>query len=143
MHPFTRIKIGKSGEQLPESATEYVATLFPELGIMVGSSSVGVNNAAAPQKQIAEACARVQLAGFNDWTLADTFETQLAMDRSKDPCIDTAFFPGVKADWHWTRDGAPWSSASAFGVYFDDGGVLSSRRDDLGFGLPVRRVAGQ
>ncbi len=36
-----------------------------------------------------------------------------------------------------------WSSASAFGVNFNNGNVNNNHRNNNGFGLPVRRVAGE
>ncbi|MFL4600194.1 DUF1566 domain-containing protein, partial [Stenotrophomonas maltophilia] len=70
-------------------------------------------------------------------------ELQLLIDRSRySPAINTDFFKDIQNDWYWSKTPAAWSSASAWLVYFDYGGVYGGRRYLNGFALAVRR-AGQ
>ncbi len=147
---FTRIKLDAAGGYLPADATGHVAVLFPQLGIVLGSGSRGVGGQLAKDgdskgspEQLAEAFGRLSLAGLDGWSLANDVYAPLAIDRSRDTCIDTDYFKDVVADWHWTGPVVPWSSASAFGVNFGVGDVYyDGRRYNRGFGLPVR-VVGQ
>lgn len=95
------------------------------------------------QKAI-DACAALDFAGHKDWRLPTRAELLTLVDITRhEPAIDTAAFPDFpKRGWLWTSDLCAWSSASAWYVDFDDGGVGLSRRDYDGFALAVRR-AGQ
>ncbi|HEL3751355.1 TPA: DUF1566 domain-containing protein [Stenotrophomonas maltophilia] len=90
-----------------------------------------------------DACASCRVGGHADWALTTRQELLSLVDLSRySPAIDTDTFPEFPSDWFWTADLCAWSSASAWLVGFDDGGVYDFHRDGGGFALAVRR-AGQ
>ena len=141
MRKPTFIKIGADGARLPNDATDWVAVELPDHGLTFSRTSV--TDSDVPQEQCEAACKALTLAGFSDWDLPTIEELQLLVDRSRySPAIDTDFFVDIENDWYWSKTPAAWSSASAWGVSFNYGGVLNSHRGLLGFALAVRR-AGQ
>ncbi|GAB3305799.1 Lcl C-terminal domain-containing protein [Luteimonas notoginsengisoli] len=124
----------------------HVAVLDHQTGLMWSVESLGDPDDAddgITQEHCIERCRELRLLGFEDWRLPTRAELAgLVDDTRHEPAIDTDLFPGVKPRWHWTSTAAAWSSASAWGVGFYDGGVSSARRSGDGFALAVRR-AGQ
>ncbi|MEJ2790112.1 MULTISPECIES: DUF1566 domain-containing protein [unclassified Pseudoxanthomonas] len=91
-------------------------------------------------QQAIDACEAVALVG-GGFRLPTRAELLTLVDITKfDPAIDTEAFPDIKGGWFWTSDLCAWSSASAWYVYFDYGGVVSYHRYGSGFALAVRRV---
>ena len=91
-------------------------------------------------QQAIDACEAVALVG-GGFRLPTRAELLTLVDITRfDPAIDTEAFPDIKGGWFWTSDLAAWSSASAWGVYFDYGYVYNFPRDSNGFALAVRRV---
>ena len=140
MRKPTFIKIGADGARLPNDETDWVAVELPDHGLTFSRTSV--TDSDVPQEQCEAACKALTLAGFSDWDLPTIEELQLLVDRSRySPAIDTDFFVDIENDWYWSKTPAAWSSASAWGVYFGYGNVVSHhRRYGLGFALAVRRV---
>jgi hypothetical protein len=141
MSQLKLIKISSTGEQLPADSTEqHVAVLLPDHGVMFTATNVAQNQS---QAECEAACKACQVAGFDDWNMPSIDQLQLLIDRTRySPAIDTDYFHGIENDWYWTNTAAAWSSASAWGVGFDLGGVDAFPRDFDGFALAVRR-AGQ
>ena len=129
-----------------DTITPHVAVVDNATGLMWSVESLGDpsdEDSGLPHAECKKRCAELRLLGFDDWRLPTRAELAgLVDDTRHEPAIDTVLFPRVKPRWHWTSTPAAWSSASAWGVYFDDGYVLSGRRGLHGFALAVRR-AGQ
>ncbi|WP_394765289.1 DUF1566 domain-containing protein [Stenotrophomonas sp.] len=124
--------------------TDHVAVIDHATGLMWAVKSIGDSDG-DPMSQVdcEKACRELRLLGYDDWGMPTRGElAALVEDTRHEPAIDTSLFPGVLPRWHWTSTPAAWSSASAWGVDFDGGGVNGNRRDDDGFALAVRR-AGQ
>ncbi len=144
--PSTRFtRIGSQGQTLPADATGHVAVVDNLMGVMYGLRNLG-GTEGRPQRDIVEEAKAVDLLGHRDWTLWTPHQAFAIVrhDRYK-PAVDSELFPCILPSWYWTgQDCDPaWSSASAFGVYFLNGYVYDGHRNYDGFGLPVRRVAGQ
>ena len=140
MSELRLIKIDSAGAELPPDAANWDAVLLPDHGLMFTATNVAQDAPQADCEAAAKACA---VAGFSDWDLPTVDQLQLLADRSRySPAINTDFFRDIANDWYWTKTAAAWSSASAWGVHFDDGYVYDFHRDGDGFALAVRR-AGQ
>jgi len=136
----TLIKISAEGARLPADATDWVAVELPDHGLTFTRTSVV--NSDVPQEECEAACKALTLLGHSDWDLPTIEELSLLVDRSRhSPAIDTAYFVDIENDWYWSKTPAAWSSASAWGVYFDGGHVLNFLRDCRGFALAVRRTS--
>lgn len=95
------------------------------------------------QQAAEKAAAKLALLG-GGWRLPSIDELCTLIDLAvHDPAIDIDAFPFVEADWYWSSTEAAWSSASAWGVYFDYGGVGSGGRGGSGYALAVRRAGPQ
>ncbi|HMM24763.1 MAG TPA: DUF1566 domain-containing protein [Pseudoxanthomonas mexicana] len=91
-------------------------------------------------QQAIDACAAVEHDG-GGFRLPTRAQLLTLVDITRfDPAIDTAAFPDIKGGWFWSSDLCAWSSASAWNVSFDGGGVYDGHRGDYGFALAVRRV---
>ncbi|RFF51696.1 DUF1566 domain-containing protein [Xanthomonas campestris] len=135
------IKIGADGAQLPADAAEWVAVFLPAHGLTFTATSVVDSD--VPHADCEATCKALTLAGHSDWDLPTIEELQLLVDRTRySPAIDTEFFHDIQDDWYWSKTAAAWSSASAWSVNFNDGGVGYDHRNGNGFALAVRR-AGQ
>jgi hypothetical protein len=89
-----------------------------------------------------DAAANCRVGGHTDWALTTRQELLSLVDLSRySPAIDTNAFPGFPSDWFWTSDLCAWSSASAWDVNFNSGGVYDSHRYGGGFALAVRRAS--
>ncbi|MFC4526368.1 DUF1566 domain-containing protein [Dyella halodurans] len=128
MSRFT--KIGADGAQLAAEATDHVAVLDTKLGLIWSADYVGERHTFADAQ---EACASLELAGFNDWRAPTVEELFLLADRTKfDPAIDTDAFPSAKNDWCWTSTlDASSPSDYAWYVYFGGGGAFCNGQNDL------------
>ena len=124
--------------------TDHVAVIDHATGLMWAVKSIGDSDGdPMSQADCEKACSELRLLGHDDWRLPTRAELSALVDETRhEPAIDTALFPGVLPRWHWTSTAAAWSSASAWGVGFDNGDVYYGHRNDLGFALAVRR-AGQ
>ena len=90
-----------------------------------------------------DAATGCRIAGHEDWALPTRQQLLTLVDLSRySPAIDTDAFPDFPSRWFWTSDLCAWSSASAWGVYFNLGLVDYGYRGGHGFALAVRR-AGQ
>ncbi len=144
----TYTKILADGTELPGDSerTDHVALIDHTTGLMWAVESLGRTDDAddgISQEACEKRCRDLNLLGHSDWRLPTRAELAARIDDTRhEPAIDTSLFPRVKPRWHWTSTPAAWSSASAWGVYFFLGLVLSSRRSYDGFALAVRR-AGQ
>jgi hypothetical protein len=138
MSRITFIKIGADGQPVAADSTEqHVAVLLPEHGIMFTATNVAKD---VPQAECEAACKACAVAGFNDWELPTIDQLQLLIDRTRyEPAIDTDYFRDIANDWYWSTTPTAWSASGAWGVVFNDGGVLNSRRGYYGFALAVRR----
>jgi len=135
------IKIGADGQQLQDDATDHVAVLLPEHGLIFTATSVVDSD--VPHEQCEAACKALTLAGYSNWDLPTIDELQLLVDRTRySPAINTDYFRDIQNDWYWSKTPAAWSSASAWFVGFSSGYVYDSHRSYGGFALAVRR-AGQ
>ena len=141
-------KLLADGTQLPADSdrTDHAAVLDHSTGLMWSVESLGSKEDAdeGMTQEAAEArCRELTLLSVNDWRLPTRAELAALVDDTRhEPAIDTSLFPRVKPRWHWTSTSCAWSSASAWGVDFHDGGVGSLHRHYYGFALAVRR-AGQ
>jgi len=124
--------------------TDHVAVIDHATGLMWAVKSIGDSDGdPMSQADCDKVCRELRLLGYDDWGMPTRAELAALVDDTRhEPAIDTSLFPGVLPRWHWTSTPCAWSSASAWGVSFDDGGVDGGRRDDGGFALAVRR-AGQ
>jgi hypothetical protein len=98
------------------------------------------------QEEARKLCTDCTAGGHTDWRLPTVQELFTLVDHGRyDPSIDTDVFPDTKADWYWTDTPCAWSSARAWCVDFDGGGVYLNHRDSyLAFARAVRAVpAGQ
>jgi hypothetical protein len=134
-----------------DTRTDHAAVIDHATGLMWSVESLGSQDD-ADEGLNHEACTKraagLRLLGHEDWRLPTRTELAgLVDDTRRDPAIDTALFPRVKARWHWTS--TPWidsdgkaSASVAWLVNFYYGLVDSSHRGYRGFALAVRR-AGQ
>ncbi|OBU50134.1 DUF1566 domain-containing protein [Stenotrophomonas maltophilia] len=124
--------------------TDHVAVIDHSTGLMWAVKSIGDSDGdPMSQADCEKACSGLRLLGHDDWRPPTRSELAALVDDTRhEPAIDSSLFPGVLSRWHWTSTPCAWSSASAWGVDFHDGGVYSLRRSSLGFALAVRR-AGQ
>ncbi len=141
---FTKVFADGTLGEAGDACTDHVAVIDHTTNLMWSVESLGDPDAAddgTTQEHCIERCRESRLLGFDNWELPT--RTQLAGlidDTRHEPAIDTSLFPRVKSRWHWTSTPCAWSSASAWGVLFDGGGVLSYLRYYDGFALAVRRV---
>jgi len=134
------VKIGADGKRMADDATGHVAVLLPQYGLMYDARASEKASNWAQAVEMGSAC---DLLGFTDWELWDDVQAQLILRRDLPrPFVDTNFFPNIPtSDWTWTRTRySPSPSDFAFSVYFNDGLVLWSIQDDLGFVRACRRV---
>ncbi|MBH1702194.1 Lcl domain-containing protein [Stenotrophomonas maltophilia] len=124
--------------------TDHVAVIDHATGLMWAIKSIGDSDGdPMSQADCEKACSELRLLGYDDWGMPTRAELAALVDDTRhEPAIDTSLFPGVLPRWHWTSTPAAWSSASAWYVDFDFGGVNYDHRDSHGFALAVRR-AGQ
>ena len=124
--------------------TDHVAIIDHATGLMWAVKSIGDSDGdPMSQADCEKACGELRLLNHDDWRLPTRIELAALVDDTRhEPAIDTSLFPGVLPRWHWTSTPCAWSSASAWGVHFDDGLVSYSPRSFSGFALAVRR-AGQ
>ncbi|WP_440565702.1 DUF1566 domain-containing protein [Stenotrophomonas sp. STK16_22] len=127
-----------------DSRTDHVAVIDHATGLMWAVKSIGDSDGdPMSQADCEKACGELRLLGHDDWRLPTRAELSALVDETRhELAIDTSLFPGVLPRWHWTSTPCAWSSASAWGVYFDDGYVSDGHRYLNGFALAVRR-AGQ
>ncbi|HGM5525811.1 TPA: DUF1566 domain-containing protein [Stenotrophomonas maltophilia] len=141
MKPITFKKIAADGSELPDNATDHVAVLLPDYGLIFTATNIVDSD--VPHAKCEAAAKALDLLGHTDWDLPTIEEYQLLIDRTRyNPAINTDFFKGIESDWYWSKTPAAWSSASAWIVFFYYGGVGYNPRDSDGFALAVRR-AGQ
>ncbi|MHC1655461.1 DUF1566 domain-containing protein [Stenotrophomonas riyadhensis] len=141
MKPITFKKIAADGSELPDNATDHVAVLLPDYGLIFTATNIGGSD--VPHAECEAAAKALHLLGHTDWDLPTIEEYQLLIDRTRyNPAINTDFFKGIESDWYWSKTPAAWSSASAWLVDFSLGGVDDYPRGSHGFALAVRR-AGQ
>ncbi|WP_432592156.1 DUF1566 domain-containing protein [Stenotrophomonas maltophilia] len=141
MNPITLKKIGADRNQLPDDSTDHVAVFLPDYGLTFTATNIVDSD--VPHAECEAAAKALDLLGHTDWDLPTIEEYQLLIDRSRySPAINTDFFKGIQNDWYWSKTPAAWSSASAWLVNFDYGGVYDNHRNSYGFALAVRR-AGQ
>ncbi len=124
--------------------TDHAAVIDTTSGLMWSVESLGDHTDEGDgitQEHCIERCKQSRLLGYDDWRLPTRAELVRLIDDSRhDPAIDPAIFPRVKPRWHWTSTPCAWSSASAWGVDFDNGSVYGYHRSGGGFALAVRRV---
>ena len=134
-------KIGADGAQLDQGATDHVAVLDNEHGLMWAVAYATKKPTTQP-KAVA-AAAKLDLLGHADWRLPTVEELFALADRTKhDPAIDTDFFPGTKSDWHWSS--TPWAGSPgsyAWSVSFLNGYAGYDPHGYGGFVRAVRSVA--
>ncbi|HDS1602008.1 TPA: DUF1566 domain-containing protein [Stenotrophomonas maltophilia] len=141
MKPITFKKIAADGSELPDNATDHVAVLLPDYGLIFTATNIVDSD--VPHAKCEAAAKALDLLGHTDWDLPTIEEYQLLIDRTRyNPAINTDFFKGIESDWYWSKTPAAWSSASAWIVFFYYGGVGYNLRGYGGFALAVRR-AGQ
>jgi hypothetical protein len=140
-------KVTAEGLHLPADSdrTDHFAVIDHSTGLMWSVESLGDpsdENDGITQEHCIERCKQLRLLGYDDWRLPTRTElADLVDDTRHEPAIDVSLFPHVKPRWHWTSTPAAWSSASAWGVGFDNGVVGSNPRNSDGFALAVRRAS--
>jgi len=142
---FVRVAI--DGSRLADGdTTAHVAVIDTTTGLMWSIESLGDpadEDNGITQEHCIERCRLLRLLGHDDWRLPTRSELAALVDETRhEPAIDASAFPRVKSRWHWTSTPAAWSSASAWLVYFGDGGVGYDHRGYDGFALACR-PAGQ
>jgi hypothetical protein len=139
MKKLTMIKLAADGQELPADATDWVAVKLPEHGLIFTATQINAEE--TDQESLQAQASALTLLDANDWDLPTIDELQLLIDRERyNPAVHTEYFRDIQNDWYWSKTPAAWSSASAWLVLFDGGGVSSSRRGYSGFALAVRRV---
>ena len=140
------IKIGASGEQLANDATDHQAILYAD-GVMHAVNAPGFDEEMTYAEAEA-ACASLNHAGFSDWRLPERVESLVLVDLKRyAPAADPALFPDMKSDWYWTRTPTAWSlnedgsSRSVWFVSFYSGNVSYLGRDGRAFARPCRVAA--
>ena len=78
-----------------------------------------------------------QLAGYSDWRLPTSAELQTILDCNFSPCINPVFGP-TAASVYWSSTSRANSPNSAWGVFFDDGFVVSGGKSSDGHVRAVR-----
>ena len=78
-----------------------------------------------------------QLVGHSDWRLPTSAELQTIVDCNFTPCINPVFGP-TPADVYWSSTSRANSPNSAWGVFFDDGFVVSGGKSSDGHVRAVR-----
>ena len=64
-------------------------------------------------------CARLNLAGYDDWRLPSRIELVSILDLTRvEPAIDVTAFPQTPSDWFWTSSLAANDPQAAWYVYF-------------------------
>ena len=143
MIKLTRIKVGSEGQELSADATDWVATKFPELDIMVARGNLSDKQLGG--KATDAALAKFRLAGFDNWREPELIESQIIIDTTRyNPACDPEFFSDTRSDWYRTSTACPWSPGRVFFVSFYGGSVGYDGRNDEAFCRPVRSlVSGQ
>lgn len=69
------------------------------------------------------------LGGYSDWRIPNYFELPSIVNLGNcNPSIDTTVFPSTPSDYHWTTSTYPCTSTVAFVVYFTNGSVNASTK---------------
>ncbi|MGG4629353.1 DUF1566 domain-containing protein [Stenotrophomonas maltophilia] len=141
---YTKLFADGTGAVGSDPRTDHVAVIDHATGLMWAVKSIGDSDGdPMSQADCEKACGELRLLGHDDWRLPTRAELSALVDETRhEPAINAALFPGVLPRWHWTSTPCAWSSASAWGVFFHDGGVSGNLRSGYGFALAVRR-AGQ
>jgi len=141
---FIKVFADGSVDEQSSDRTDHVAVLDRANKLMWSVESLGDpddSDSGVAHDHCNELCRNLRLLDHDDWRQPTRAELASLIDDTRhEPAIDTNFFPRVKPRWHWTSTPAAWSSASAWGVHFDDGDVLDLHRSYYGFALAVRRV---
>ncbi|WP_282267711.1 hypothetical protein [Stenotrophomonas sp. PS02298] len=140
------LKVLADGSQIPadDPRTDHIAVLFPD-GWLVSTRLTAADDGTEYDESddAVEAVKQERLLGFHDWINAPLDEVLLRHvirhDRHS-PAVDTNLFPNFPKQGWIRSDVTPWSPASAFYVYLDDGYVYDLHRGDSGFGLACRRA---
>lgn len=82
-------------------------------------------------EQAMDECAGLELGGNTDWRLPDIVELHSIVDygRASSPVADEAVFPLTAGTVYWTASNVAGDSASAWGIDFSTGNVVSNPRD--------------
>ena len=141
---FTKVLADGSEVAAADPRDTHLAVIDHHTGLMWSVESLGARSDSddgISQENCAARCRELRLLNHNDWRLPTRGELAgLVDDTRHEPAIDTNLFPRVKPRWHWTSTPCAWSSASAWGVDFNDGNVGDDHRYNDGFALAVRRV---
>lgn len=84
-------------------------------------------------------CEVLGLAGYDDWRLPNTNELQSIVDyKTKDPAIDTSFFPDAISFEYWSSTTRADRANLAWTVSFGRGIVYTSKKNDEFYVRAVR-----
>ena len=133
------IKISKTGEQLPDDATEWVAVLDAKTNLMwQRDRCVGRYK----WDEIGEAADFINeqgLAGFNDWRVPTIDELKSLVVKGRMPAIDSRYFPSARDSYFWSSSPYAFYSSFAWNINFNNGHDHAVIKPDAGF---VRLVRG-
>ena len=120
MHMY--IKIGGTGEQLPETATVWDAALDTSTNLMLEANLSDKKYKWNDINQRAAEVNQVGLCGHRDWRVPNIDELKsLVKKGAGSPSIDAAYFPNTPASYFWSSSPDADFSSFAWSINFYNG----------------------
>jgi hypothetical protein len=143
--PQSYTKLDENGDDLPDTATEWVMVKDNVTGLIWEVKTEDNKNFtyfwSAPQSFITVLNSS-QFGGYSDWRLPSIKELMLIVNRGTYPKINTSYFPNTIPDWYWASPIHPQIPYYAWVVYFNDSGGVTYGHTSSDSGY-VRAVRGE
>ncbi|MEE8381927.1 MAG: DUF1566 domain-containing protein [Thermodesulfobacteriota bacterium] len=148
INPPSYTKLDENGNELPDSATEWVMVRDNVTGLIwevkTGDDTIHDKDDTYTWQNAQDVFIPVlnaaNFGGFDDWRLPNREELHSLVNYGRyDPTIDTFYFPNTISSSYWTSDSVSFNSYYYWRVYFNYGEVLFSPNS---YNLSVRAVRG-